>query len=271
MVDDKLVREIAKLVSRKLLEYQKNAMVVFTGTTIGTDVALEALCDLKEQGFTYHVLLSHSASKVLDVEKIRASLKPEDLWLGCSERTPEDLCSKYETILVPALTINSAARVANCMSDTVATSIILNGLLRRKTVVLSIDGCCPDVQKQINGGVPLPPILEGRLRSNLELLQGYGAILTKSSDMSSTVQKAIREAIRFMPAPAKQEPSSKLLEKYQEKEQRDITCSSKKVVSARDVLACPGKSVLRIRPGSIVTQLAREVAQERAVMIEVET
>ena len=42
MVDDKLVREIAKLVSRKLLEYQKNAMVVFTGTTIGTDVALEA-------------------------------------------------------------------------------------------------------------------------------------------------------------------------------------------------------------------------------------
>ena len=203
MVDDKLVREIAKLVSRKLLEYQKNAMVVFTGTTIGTDVALEALCDLKEQGFTYHVLLSHSASKVLDVEKIRASLKPEDLWLGCSERTPEDLCSKYETILVPALTINSAARVANCMSDTVATSIILNGLLRRKTVVLSIDGCCPDVQKQINGGVPLPPILEGRLRSNLELLQGYGAILTKSSDMSSTVQKAIREAIRFMPAPAR--------------------------------------------------------------------
>ena len=206
MVDDKLVREIAKLVSRKLLEYQKNAMVVFTGTTIGTDVALEALCDLKEQGFTYHVLLSHSASKVLDVEKIRASLKPEDLWLGCSERTPEDLCSKYETILVPALTINSAARVANCMSDTVATSIILNGLLRRKTVVLSIDGCCPDVQKQINGGVPLPPILEGRLRSNLELLQGYGAILTKGhtgsdsvyacSSKARTVKQAVREISR---------------------------------------------------------------------------
>ena len=144
MADEAFVEILAQRVVEKLLARQKQALVVYTGSNIGEAAALEAMGRLRGEGFTFRVLLSRGASGLLDVERLRSVLEPEKLWVEAPEETPEALTARYDTILVPAMTVHTAAHVAACMADTPASAVILDGLMRGKNVVVNIDGCCPD-------------------------------------------------------------------------------------------------------------------------------
>ena len=144
MADEAFVEILAQRVVEKLLARQKQALVVYTGSNIGEAAALEAMGRLRGEGFTFRVLLSRGASGLLDVERLRSVLEPEKLWVETPEETPEALTARYDTILVPAMTVHTAAHVAACMADTPASAVILDGLMRGKNVVVNIDGCCPD-------------------------------------------------------------------------------------------------------------------------------
>ena len=137
MADEAFVEILAQRVVEKLLARQKQALVVYTGSNIGEAAALEAMGRLRGEGFTFRVLLSRGASGLLDVERLRSVLEPEKLWV----ETPEALTARYDTILVPAMTVHTAAHVAACMADTPASAVILDGLMRGKNVVVNIDGC----------------------------------------------------------------------------------------------------------------------------------
>ena len=116
MADEAFVEILAQRVVEKLLARQKQALVVYTGSNIGEAAALEAMGRLRGEGFTFRVLLSRGASGLLDVERLRSVLEPEKLWV----ETPEALTARYDTILVPAMTVHTAAHVAACMADTPA-------------------------------------------------------------------------------------------------------------------------------------------------------
>ena len=121
MADEAFVEILAQRVVEKLLARQKQALVVYTGSNIGEAAALEAMGRLRGEGFTFRVLLSRGASGLLDVERLRSVLEPEKLWV----ETPEALTARYDTILVPAMTVHTAAHVAACMADTPASAVIL--------------------------------------------------------------------------------------------------------------------------------------------------
>ena len=155
-------------VVEKLLARQKQALVVYTGSNIGEAAALEAMGRLRGEGFTFRVLLSRGASGLLDVERLRSVLEPEKLWVETPEETPEALTARYDTILVPAMTVHTAAHVAACMADTPASAVILDGLMRGKNVVVNIDGCCPDHAERLKRGFHMAEPLKQALRNNLE-------------------------------------------------------------------------------------------------------
>ena len=148
MADEAFVEILAQRVVEKLLARQKQALVVYTGSNIGEAAALEAMGRLRGEGFTFRVLLSRGASGLLDVERLRSVLEPEKLWV----ETPEALTARYDTILVPAMTVHTAAHVAACMADTPASAVILDGLMRGKNVVVNIDGCCPAPEARLPYG-----------------------------------------------------------------------------------------------------------------------
>ena len=133
MADEAFVEILAQRVVEKLLARQKQALVVYTGSNIGEAAALEAMGRLRGEGFTFRVLLSRGASGLLDVERLRSVLEPEKLWVEAPEETPEALTARYDTILVPAMTVHTAAHVAACMADTPASAVILDGLMRERT------------------------------------------------------------------------------------------------------------------------------------------
>ena len=165
MADEAFVQILAQRVVEKLLARQKQALVVYTGSNIGEAAALEAMGRLRGEGFTFRVLLSRGASGLLDVERLRSVLEPEKLWVEAPEETPEALTARYDTILVPAMTVHTAAHVAACMADTPASAVILDGLMRGKNVVVNIDGCCPDHAERLKRGFhmaePLKQAIEG--------------------------------------------------------------------------------------------------------------
>lgn len=183
MADEAFVEILAQRVVEKLLARQKQALVVYTGSNIGEAAALEAMSRLRGEGFTFRVLLSRGASGLLDVERLRSVLEPEKLWVETPEETPEALTARYDTILVPAMTVHTAAHVAACMADTPASAVILDGLMRGKNVVVNIDGCCPDPAERLKRGFHMTEPLKQALRNNLETLRSFGARLTTSGGL----------------------------------------------------------------------------------------
>lgn len=262
LADQAFVQILAQRVMEKLLERQKQALVVYTGSNIGADPALEALGRLREEGFTFRVLLSRGAAGLLDVDRIRSVLVPEALWVETPGDTPEALSARYDTILVPALTVRTAAHVAACMADTPTSAIILDGLMRGKNVVVNIDGCCPDHPERAKRGFCMTQPLKQALRNNLKTLRAFGARVTTSEGLYDETRKAVRESFRPQavtqaPPPARAQETRVRLEG--------------RVLSGRHLQGCPPHSTLWVPRETLITQLAADEARRWDIRIRKET
>lgn len=264
---------IAERVAQKLLERQKRALVVYTGSNMGIEPGLECLRMLRqEEGFTYKALLTRSAAEILDVPAIRSALDPEELWIEKPGASPEVLTAQYDTILVPALTVNTAAHVAACMADTPAAAIILDGLMRGKNVIVAVDGCCPDNPERIRRGFCMTEALKGKLRENKDALRDFGALLTTSEQLRKTAQKAI---MSFVPAAALEKPESKMQTKSSPEagmaKGTFRAVLEGRVFSGKDIKPYPDNAVIIVPKRTIVTQLASDEARRRGIRIEIES
>lgn len=263
-----LADELAERVVQKLVERQKRSLVIVTGAAIGVPTALEQLGSLKSEGFSYHVLMTRSAMYVTGEEAVRRALDPEQLWVEGADQPPEKVAAGFDTILVPALTVNTASHLANCMSDTPAAAMILSGLLKGKNVVIAVDGACPDNPMRAKLGYHMARPLRDALHENLEKLQAYGARLTSAQDMAKAVRKAVTS---FLPAQAARPNPSAKAEKPAAQGGKVIRPAlTGKVLSVKAVIAAPRGAVLLAPKGTLVTALAADEARRRGVAIQIE-
>ena len=267
MADEAFVEILAQRVVEKLLARQKQALVVYTGSNIGEAAALEAMGRLRGEGFHASGLLPLPGGvRPVDVERLRSVLEPEKLWVEAPEETPEALTARYDTILVPAMTVHTAAHVAACMADTPASAVILDGLMRGKNVVVNIDGCCPDHAERLKRGFHMAEPLKQALRNNLETLRSFGARLTTSGGLYDKTLRAVggvqartaAPAARPEAEPRKQEGSGQLR-------------LEGRVLSGRHVQGCPPHSTLWVPRETLITQLAADEARRRDICIRKET
>ena len=264
-----LADQLAERVIQKLVERQKQALVIVTGAAIGVPAALEGLRELRKEGFTYHVLMTRSALHVTGEEAVRAALAPEELWVESADAPPEKVAAGFDTILVPALTANTAAHLAGCMSDTPAAAMILSGLLKGKNVVIAVDGACPDNPMRAKLGYHMTPALRDALHGNLEKLQAYGARLTAAEDMAKAVRKAVYS---FLPAQTAKPAAPDKAEKPAAQGGKVIRpAMTGKILSVKAVNTAPRGAVIRAPKGTIVTALASDEARRLGVTIQIES
>jgi len=231
--------------------------------------ALEELKRLRSEGFTYHVLMTRSAMYVTGEEAVRAALDPEELWVESADRPPEVVAAQFDTILVPALTVNTAAHLANCMSDSPAGAMILSGLLKGKNVVIAVDGACPDNPMRAKLGYHMTPAMRDALHENLEKLKAYGGRLTSAEGMANAVRKAIYS---FLPAQgAKPAPSVKAPKPAAQGVRVIRPALTGKILSVKAVNTAPRGTVILVPKGTIVTQLASDEARRLGVAIQIES
>lgn len=266
-----LADELAERVVQKLVERQKRALVVVTGAAIGVPAALEQLKLLRGEGFTYHVLMTRSAMYVTGEEAVRAALDPEELWVETADRPPELAAAQFDTILVPALTVNTAAHLASCMSDSPAGAMILSGLLKGKNVVIAVDGACPDNPKRGELGYHMTPALRDALHENLEKLQAYGGRLTSAAGMADAVRKAVYSFLPAQAAGGKSAAPARPQKSAARDGQVIRPAMSGKILSVKHVNTAPRGAVIVVPQGTIVTALASDEARRLGVAIRIES
>lgn len=265
LADAAFVQVLVQRVLEKLQARRKNALVVYTGSKIAESVALESMGRLRKEGFNFRVLMSRSAAQLLNVNEIRRVLEPEDLWIDVPGDTPEALTQRYDTIVVPAMTIHTASHVSACMADTPASAIILEGLMRAKNVVINIDGCCPDNPVREKLGFRFPEPMKQVLRGHLETLRSFGARLTTSEKLCEKTLKAIQLGPVKGSAPAKSAAPAKpqLLSTP-----TSITIKlDGKIFSGRHLRGVPSHCSVKIPKGTMITQLAADEARRRGITI----
>lgn len=263
-----LAEELAERVVQKLVERQKRALVIVTGAAIGVPTALEQLKELRGEGFTYHVLMTRSAMHVTGEQAVRAALAPEELWVERTDRPPELTAAGFDTVLVPALTANTAAHLANCMSDTPAAAMILSALMKGKNVVAAVDGACPDNPMRAQLGYRMTPALRDALHGNLEKLRDYGARLTPADGMAGAVRRAVYS---FLPAKGAGKGPGGARSPGTQAGSVIRPALAGRVLGVKTVNAAPQGAVIAAPKGTIVTALASDEARRRGVTIQIES
>lgn len=275
LVAETLARMLAERVMEKLVARQKRALVVYTGSNIGVAPALESMRRLKAEGFTFRVLMSRSAARILDTDAIRAALEPEEFWVDQPGDTPEALTARYDTIVVPALTVHTAAHVASCMADTPAAAVILDGLMRGKNVIAAVDGCCPDNSERAARGFHMAPPLKQRLRDNIETLRSYGAHVTTADQLWEKTMRAVQPSWSsgtpaqqpgLDSAPQQSAPRPEPARSFGHE-----VCFEGKLLSVRNLIHYPSHTVLRVPRDTMVTQFAIDEARRRGIQIHKES
>ena len=255
--------EVARRVSAKLIALQKKALVVCTASTMGFSQWLVGLQQLEQEGFTFDLYMSENAAKILQVSAIRSAVSFGKVWLGETELPPEAIAAPYYTILVPAMTVNTAAKVANSFCDNPASRLILNSMMKGKNVIIAVDGCCPDNEERAAKGYRMTEPLKVQLRQNLVRLQEFGAVLT-------TASKIANKTLRVIGASAANVPTATTCGCADLKKTKAAPAAAKvtrKVVGRQDVVNLPAGSVLKIPAGSQVTQLAMDIIRVNRIQL----
>ena len=254
--------EVARRVSAKLIALQKKALVVCTASTMGFSQWLVGLQQLEQEGFTFDLYMSENAAKILQVSAIRSAVSFGKVWLGESEQPPEAIAAPYYTILVPAMTVNTAAKIANGFCDTPASRLILNSMMKGKNVIIAVDGCCPDNEERVAKGYRMTEPLKVQLRQNKARLQEFGAVLTTAGKFANKTLRVIGASEAVVPtAPCA------CTTKAAPKAAPAASKVTRKVVGRQDVVNLPEGSVLRIPAGSQITQLAMDIVRVRRIQI----
>jgi hypothetical protein len=268
-----LVELVTQRVVDKLQARMKQILVVYTGSMIGAKESLEAMARLRADGFTFRVLLTQSAARLLDTEAIRTALEPEELWISTPDEAPEVLAARYDTIVVPATTVRTASHVAACLPDTPADALILNSLMRGKNVVMAIDGCCPDNSERAKKGYAMAEPLKQTLRDHMETMRSYGARLTTAARLDVAVKRTIQKS--FTPAPASASAQAPAKSEARPSAAKPVPAGTVRisghVISAQKLSACPSNGTAVVESHALVTQMAVDEARRRGITIRKET
>ena len=263
-----LVERVIEKIAERLLEANKEALVVFTGANIGAPLMLESMERLRKEGLKFHVLLSAGAAKLYDIEKIRQTLEPVDLWIENPAETPEALTKKYDNIIVPTLSVRSASHVAMCMADTPAQAVILDGLMRGKNVVINLDGCCPDNKERVTRGFNMAEPLKQVLRNHLESIKSYGAKLTSSKGLYRRVMNSLQLPVASAPSAQVTAAPSASVPVVREKKTAGIRIPMNgKIFSVRYLKTVSDGSTVIVPADAMITQASADEARARGIKI----
>ncbi|MEA4988799.1 MAG: flavoprotein [Anaerovorax sp.] len=257
IIEEVLIAYIAERVIEKISNRNKKALVVFTGSPMNFDEALNHLSKLREKGFTFHVFLSDSAKFLLDFTRIEQRLHPVFIDDDCCGM-PELLVKEFGTVIVPTMTRNTAAKIACGIADSPASRFISNALMKGKNVIIAIDGCCPDNKENIENGYRMTETLKAQLRDNMKKMASYGAYLTTADHLyDSTVRKVFQEM----------STDQESVENTANGKKAECTVLSNKVIGNSDIIINSGFQKIIIGKNALVTKLAEDTAKKNKIQL----
>lgn len=198
-----IVEYISDQIVLRYMDACKKATVLFSGALIGYADAVKSLNELKRDGWKLTVVMSKAADEVLTKERIQNDIGPDAIYVEGAPVNGRQIVDDNQFVIIPSLTINTAAKVANCISDNLLTNMISRAMATGKPIVAAVDGCCPDNEVRAKIGFKVTEAYKVRMRNNLEEIQSYGIHLTVAHNLCEKVNKVYTASFDF-PAPDKE-------------------------------------------------------------------
>ena len=270
-----IVEYISDQIVLRYMDACKKAAVLFSGALIGYADAVRSLQELKKDGWKLTVVMSKAAGEVLTEERIKNDIGPEAIYVEGAPINGRQIIDDNQFVLVPALTINTAAKVANCISDNLLTNMISRAMATGKPVVAAVDGCCPDNAVRAKLGFKVTDAYKARMRSNLEALQSYGIHLTVDSNLFNKVNKVYTASFDF---PSPDSDAKPVQVKAEQAAQPSCSGSAaaeevssvkldKKVIGRVDIARNARYKTIIVGADAVVTGLANDEAYNRGITI----
>ena len=250
-MDEQELREIIALILDAIEEVMrpKRALVLFTGALLGFQESLAGLGQLSRAGWQMTSLMTTSAEYLLDKAKIDelGMVKPGG-----------NLVAHHDVLIIPTCTVNTVAKVACGIADSLATNLISEFLSTGKTVVAASTGADPDSAAK-KARFPLLGAAQASLwRDNLNRARALGVRFCEAADLASCVDSTLTPA-----SGARTEDS---LGDVPQSARRMVGVG--RLVSGSDIQPLPAGSVLAIPRDAVVTAMAIDLARTRSIRIE---
>ena len=264
VVSDYVVKEVVK----RYLAQSKKALVLFSGALIGIQEAYDNLNQLKEDGWSLTVVMSASAKEIISVETIKEKIGPVAIYAEGDPVAYRKLVDECNYVIIPTLTINTTAKVANAINDNLLTNIIYRSMSVGKPIVAAIDGCCPDNEVRNKMGFKANEAYRAKLRSNLEAVQSYGIVLTSAKNLFKKVNKVLAKSVSFSNV-RKAEPKAeaKAVKSTAKPVSGNAVRLDKNVISRNDIILNRQYKTIIVGKRANVTALAQDEAFHYGITI----
>ena len=194
LVTAKVMRQLSQqsvVIHPQKTQSPYKALVIFTGGTIGLDQGLKEIQKIQDHA-EVTVVLSEAAEKIIGMDKVKEQLGSHVPIVTTQASFPKRALQEADILIVPVLTQNTAAKLAYTLSDTMVSTLILQGLMRGIPVVAAYNAADPldNWRVQSNMGKASPRLLQA-LQGNLQKLAGYGMRLVESASLAMESQKLL--------------------------------------------------------------------------------
>ncbi len=265
MTDEKLQKIVTAVISRIAQQMGADGsrgtlITVFTGATVAFQEAVWQVRRLILDGYRIQLVFSQNAEDLYGPvmrDQLagfpNVSFVEPSTWLSALKES--------SAILVPLLSLNTLSKMSMLVADNLPTNLILHGLFFGKMILASKTAAHPDGAhwNQKFGSRQPSQALRKALLKKLQIVGNYGCYLTDTH--------MLREAVNFF---LKDEQGSKAggsLETRQ-KLNSSIHFFENVVTSAHIRQAYFSGVDLRVSPGTVVTPLARDLANQYGVTLE---
>lgn len=254
---DKIVARVLALISgERVVIAPRHVLMLFSGASTGFVVGMEAIRRLSRSEHSLTVVLSPSAAQIITEAHVRKAGASAIIGPGQWADAPS-LVREADLVLMPTLSMSTAARLALGLMDSLVATLALGALLAGKPVVAIRDGAEPGGRGgEIFGAVAgAAGPLHARLEANLAALASFGVELVREPDFLSTVERRLlgvgaRSAAPLAPAPA------------------NVAAPHAAFITESDLLGLAPGSTLRLAPGSRLTPQAQDTAVRLLLRLE---
>lgn len=186
-----VVEEVRRLLAERAASPQR-LLVVLTGVPPNPD-QLAAVLDRvgASNRFQSTLLFSHTAMANLNRSRFEESLRVAgpSVEEGCGPSATV-LAFGADLVLVPWLSLNTAAKLALGICDRLVSSVLMLALLRGIPVVACAEEADPDGPLLEPWARPAAPLAD-LLRSHLNALRGYGVQLASRATLAETILSVV--------------------------------------------------------------------------------
>ena len=252
-----VARVIEGLAARQIASAPScRVLMLFSGASTGYVAGLKAITMLSGAGHPLHVVLSASAVHVIGEDNVRKAgaekISGPDAWLNAPK-----VIGESDVVLVPTLSMNTAAHLALGLMDSLLTTLILGARLADKPVVAVSAGADPNgrggrVFSATNAGAPA---LRAMLSGHLETLRSFGIQLVDDGQFLWAAAQAVAGARPVAATAARSAMSTA------------TTLRLSGLVTASDLSGLTPGATVSLAAGARLTPLAQELLERQRARV----